>query len=61
MASNPQSPPLTETLEKPERKGLELRYDAQALFQGQRQLVIRHQGQDYTLSITSNGKLILTK
>lgn len=35
--------------------------DADDLFQGQRQIIIRFDDQDYTLRITSNGKLILTK
>lgn len=32
-----------------------------SLFNGQRELVLVHQGQDYHLRITRNGKLILTK
>lgn len=31
------------------------------LFQGRRELVIRHAGQDYHLKITRQDKLILTK
>jgi len=31
------------------------------LFQGEKELVIRHRGEEYRLRITRNGKLILTK
>ena len=31
------------------------------LFAGCREIIISHNNQDYTLRITSNGKLILTK
>lgn len=31
------------------------------LLQGQRQLIIVHEGEDYRLRITSKGRLILTK
>jgi hemin uptake protein HemP len=31
------------------------------LFQGGKELVIRHAGEEYRLRITRNGKLILTK
>jgi len=31
------------------------------LFRGDRQLIIRHAGEEYRLSITSKDKLILTK
>lgn len=34
---------------------------AQALFGGAKEVVIRHQGDDYRLRITRNDKLILTK
>lgn len=35
--------------------------DAETLFRGQREVFIRHDGQDYRLRITSQNKLILTK
>ena len=35
--------------------------DSDALLKGQRELLIRHDGQLYRLRHTSNGKLILTK
>ncbi|MHB8915322.1 MAG: hemin uptake protein HemP [Thiobacillus sp.] len=34
---------------------------AQSLFGGAKEIVIRHQGDDYRLRITRNDKLILTK
>lgn len=34
---------------------------AEQLFRGTREIVIRHQGDDYRLRITRNDKLILTK
>ncbi|MBZ0169317.1 MAG: hemin uptake protein HemP [Kofleriaceae bacterium] len=35
--------------------------ESAALFQRDRELVIIHEGQEYVLRITRNGKLILTK
>ncbi|MFC3675648.1 hemin uptake protein HemP [Ferrovibrio xuzhouensis] len=37
------------------------RLDSRVLFQGSREVVIHHEGADYRLRLTSNGKLILTK
>jgi hemin uptake protein HemP len=37
------------------------RLDSRSLFQGRREIVIEHDGADYRLRLTSNGKLILTK
>ena len=37
------------------------RVDSQALLQGARELVIRHQGGEYHPRLTRNDKLILTK
>lgn len=37
------------------------RLDSRVLFQGSREVVIQHDGADYRLRLTSNGKLILTK
>ena len=34
---------------------------AEQLFRGAKEIVIRHQGDDYRLRITRNDKLILTK
>lgn len=34
---------------------------AELLFRGAKEIVIRHQGDDYRLRITRNDKLILTK
>jgi hemin uptake protein HemP len=38
-----------------------LRVKSTSLFQGGREVVIIHQEQEYSLRITRNGKLILTK
>ena len=38
-----------------------LRVESTSLFQGGREVVIIHQEQEYSLRITRNGKLILTK
>lgn len=35
--------------------------DSEALFKGQRELIIAHQGEAYRLRITRHDKLILTK
>ena len=40
---------------------LPLQYDSSALFQGKKELIIVHQGEEYHLRITRLGKLILTK
>jgi len=37
------------------------RIDSRQLFAAQNEIVIEHQGEEYRLRITSNGKLILTK
>ena len=37
------------------------RFSCQQLFGMQNEIIIEHQGEDYRLRITSNGKLILTK
>lgn len=37
------------------------RFNCQQLFGTQNEIIIEHQGDDYRLRITSNGKLILTK
>jgi hemin uptake protein HemP len=37
------------------------RFDSKILFNGQRELIIAHQGEEYRLRITRQEKLILTK
>ncbi|WP_284402190.1 hemin uptake protein HemP [Dyella lipolytica] len=37
------------------------RISSQRLLAGERELVIQHQGSEYHLRLTRNGKLILTK
>lgn len=37
------------------------RVDSLRLFEGQRELIIQHQGEEYHLRITRHDKLILTK
>lgn len=38
-----------------------IRVDSKQLFDGQRELIIQHQGEEYRLRITRHDKLILTK
>jgi hemin uptake protein HemP len=38
-----------------------LRIESAHLFQGEQEIVIVHQAKEYSLRITRNGKLILTK
>lgn len=38
-----------------------IRVDSKQLFEGQRELIIQHQGEEYRLRITRQDKLILTK
>lgn len=37
------------------------RLDSRALLKAEREVIIEHDGVDYRLRLTSNGKLILTK
>jgi hemin uptake protein HemP len=37
------------------------RMSVRSLLQNDQTLILEHQGQDYTLRVTRNGKLILTK
>ena len=37
------------------------RFDSRSLLQTAREIIIEHDGTDYRLRLTSNGKLILTK
>jgi hemin uptake protein HemP len=46
--------PITSADKKP-------RIESAHLFQGEREIVIVHQTKEYSLRITRNGKLILTK
>jgi hemin uptake protein HemP len=46
--------PITPAIKKP-------RIASAHLFQGEREIVIVHQTKEYSLRITRNGKLILTK
>ncbi|MCB1734754.1 MAG: hemin uptake protein HemP [Gammaproteobacteria bacterium] len=48
--------PTANTAEMPPRE-----LNSNALFDGQRELHIRHGGEQYRLRITRSGKLILTK
>ncbi|HVZ28471.1 MAG TPA: hemin uptake protein HemP [Rhizomicrobium sp.] len=53
----------TETkLEPPKAgRGQPARIEAAQLFGGHREVILEHDGQEYRLRLTSNGKLILTK
>ena len=51
---------LTTTAEA-SSNGKKPRIDADYLFQGNTEIVIVHQNEEYHLRITKNGKLILTK
>jgi hemin uptake protein HemP len=63
MPANPQKPPhaavapATPALHACDSK----QFDAEQLFAGAREIVIRHEGERYRLRRTSKGKLILTK
>lgn len=51
----PRTPPPSETGTSRRR------FDSRQLFLSQNEIIIDHQGEEYRLRITSNGKLILTK
>jgi len=56
---NPKITPQTPT---PSETGTNRRrFDSRQLFLSQNEIIIDHQGEEYRLRITSNGKLILTK
>ena len=38
-----------------------MRLDSRSLFRSGREIIIEHDGADYRLRLTANGKLILTK
>ena len=48
--------PLTSSI-----TGKKPRIESTELFQGEREIVIVHQEEEYNLRITRNGKLLLTK
>ena len=45
----------------PAKAARPMRFDSRALLQAAREIIIEHDGTDYRLRLTSNGKLILTK
>ncbi|WP_447970608.1 hemin uptake protein HemP [Nitrospira sp. M1] len=53
----------TETTGKPVRTPVpsHLAIESLDLFQGHQKIIIIHQGQEYTLQVTRQGKLLLTK
>ncbi|HXV82021.1 MAG TPA: hemin uptake protein HemP [Candidatus Binatia bacterium] len=51
----------TSLLSVPLSAGRKPRIESAYLFQGEREIVIVHQAKEYSLRITRNGKLILTK
>lgn len=53
------SPPDPEGSE-PESRGAPLRIDSTSLIGAARELIIEHNGREYRLRLTQNGKLILT-
>ena len=56
---HPKTAPLTMTQSEPSSN--RRRFDSRQLFLSQNEIIIDHQGEEYRLRITSNGKLILTK
>ncbi len=52
---NPPAPKLAEVLAEPLRK-----ISSEALLGARRELLILHNGREYRLRLTQNGKLILT-
>jgi len=53
--------PLSPGEEPALRKAVSNRYDSQALFRGQQEILIEHASHTYRLRITRQDKLILTK
>ena len=53
----------TETRPEPPKTGRSqpTRIEASQLLGGNREVILEHDGQEYRLRLTSNGKLILTK
>lgn len=57
-----QSMLLPSSAEPPQKTAqCRLRFNSKALFGSENEIVIEHDGSEYRLRITSNGKLILTK
>jgi hemin uptake protein HemP len=54
---DPRTPPGAATPTGVRRR----RIKVSELLQGEREVILEHDGQDYRLRITANGKLILTK
>ncbi|MCQ8105461.1 hemin uptake protein HemP [Methylomonas sp. SURF-2] len=62
--TNPAYQPKTAEVRRPtngENDGVRPRINSKQLFADRNEIVIDHQGDEYRLRITSNGKLILTK
>jgi len=57
---NPPNQPIT-AASAPELPPARPRLNSKLLFGTKNEIVIDHQGEEYRLRITSNGKLILTK
>ena len=58
----PQPPLEPESPTPPTEETVSVRVvEVEELFQGERVLILRHDGAEYTLRITRRGKLILTK
>lgn len=59
----PMSSPLTPDADRPpgRKPTLPAIIPTDALFQGNQEILISHNGEHYRLRITKNGKLILTK
>lgn len=58
---SPAHPASSAATDKSEGKQGNVRVRVSDLLAGSRQAILEHNGQDYQLRITSNGKLILTK
>ncbi len=57
MISNKPGLAAPETFKAPQRRCV----TSEELLMGDREIAIRHGGQEYRLQVTKNGKLILTK
>ncbi len=58
---HPAHPVSSPANDKPNSKPGNIRVRVSDLLAGTRHAILEHNGQDYQLRITSNGKLILTK
>jgi hemin uptake protein HemP len=52
---------MQEPASRPSSQSIPARWRIEDLLRGARETIIEHNGEDYRLRITSNGKLILTK